>query len=196
MLDPLIFCMSLLVKNILKGLEKTALECYINNLLEDAIKDIVITAKSACHQNDVGAEIKSFTDELEQEWKRVSADNVSVRKTAVQELACRWKDDPETLPWLKRIADSNNYSAVRIAAIEEVVRGWKDDSKTLYWLKQCAQSSNNRGVRIAAVEALIRWWKDDPGLLELLGDRAWNDRDPEFRDFAQRKLRELKGDRK
>jgi HEAT repeats len=195
MLDPRMVCVGWLVENIFKELEKTALECYMNNLFEAAIKDVVKTAKSACPQNDVGEAIRSFANELEQEWERVSADNVALRTTAIQELARRWQDDPETLSWLKRIAESPNYVAVRIAAVEEVARGWKSDSKTLYWLKQCAQSSNDRSVRIAAVEELASGWKDDPGLLELLGDRAWGDRDPEFREFAQRKLTELKGDR-
>jgi hypothetical protein len=195
MLDPLTVCMGLLVENILKEMKKTALECYMKNLFEDAIKDSVINAESACYQNDVGEAIRSFANELEQEWERVSADNVAVRKRAIQELARRCQDDPETLSWLKRIAESNNHIAVRIAAVEEVARGWKDEDRTLYWLKQCAQSSNNRSVRIAAVEELASGWRDDPGLLELLGDRAWGDRDPEFRKFAQMKLTELKGDR-
>lgn len=190
--------MGLLLESILKELEKTALECFMENLFETAITDIAKTAIFAWPNNDVCEEtIQIFTNELEHEWGRVITDNVNLLKTAVQELARRWKNDPKTLPWLKRIAESPSYYvAVRIAAVQEVAGGWKSDSQTLYWLKQCAQSSNNKNVRIAAVEELASGWKNDPGFLELLGDRAWGDRDSEFRDFAQRKLTELKGDSK
>lgn len=196
MLNPLTVCVGLLVENILKQLGETALESDIKNMFGDVIKNLAISADSAGYQNDVGAAINGFTHQLFPEGERVICDNIVPEKIAVCELANRWKNDPITLASLKLIADYSDSSAVRIQAIKEVSRGWRNDSQTLYWLKRCAQSSNKRNVRIAAVEELASGWKDDPGLLELLGDRAWGDRDPEFRDFAQRKLTELKGDRK
>jgi predicted kinase len=80
--------------------------------------------------------------------------------------------------------------------VAEVPCVLEDNSRTLDSLKKCVQSRNNRNERKEAVEILADRWRDDIGFLELLGDRAWIDRDPEFRDFAQRKLTELKGGRK
>jgi hypothetical protein len=45
----------------------------------------------------------------------------------IQALAGGWKDDPDTLPWLKQLATSDNEGSVRQTAIYELARGWKDD---------------------------------------------------------------------
>jgi hypothetical protein len=47
-----------------------------------------------------------------------------VRQAAVRELARGWKEDPESLPWLKARAQSDD-PAVRQAVVEELARGWK-----------------------------------------------------------------------
>lgn len=41
----------------------------------------------------------------------------------LQELARGWKDDAETLPWLKERARSDENDAVRRAAVQELARG-------------------------------------------------------------------------
>ncbi len=53
-----------------------------------------------------------------------------MRREAVQELAGGWKDDPETLPFLKQRAQSDDNSDVRREAVQELARGWKDDPET------------------------------------------------------------------
>jgi hypothetical protein len=53
----------------------------------------------------------------------------------VEGLVRGWKDDPETLPWLKARAQGDEHWAVRRAAVEGLVRGWKDDPETLTILK-------------------------------------------------------------
>jgi HEAT repeat protein len=50
-----------------------------------------------------------------------------VRRAAIQQLARGWKEDPDTLPWLKERATSDSNGYVRQAAIEELARGWKED---------------------------------------------------------------------
>jgi HEAT repeat protein len=40
-----------------------------------------------------------------------------VRRAAVEELARGWKDDPETLPILKQLAQSDDDWEVRCAAV-------------------------------------------------------------------------------
>ena len=79
-----------------------------------------------------------------------------------------WKDDPETLPWLKTCAQTDKNNAVRRAAVQELAQGWKDDPETLPILKTCAQTDESSGVRQAAVQELAQGWKDDPETLPLL----------------------------
>ena len=98
-----------------------------------------------------------------------------IHRQAVAAVAATWKDDPETLPWLKQRAQSGDSWAVRQAAVQEIARGWKDDPETLPILKQRAQSDDGSYVRGAAVQELARGWKDDPGIFELLCDVAIND---------------------
>jgi hypothetical protein len=98
-----------------------------------------------------------------------------IRRPAVAAVTATWKDDPETFPWLKQLAHSDDDGDVRVAAVQELARGWKDDPETLPWLKQLAQSEDNGYVRVTAVEELARGWKDDPELFELLCEVAIND---------------------
>ena len=49
----------------------------------------------------------------------------------MQELARGWKEDAETLPWLKERARSDEDEDVRSAAVQELARGWKEDAETL-----------------------------------------------------------------
>ncbi|HSF75312.1 MAG TPA: NACHT domain-containing protein, partial [Microcoleus sp.] len=66
-----------------------------------------------------------------------------INRPAVAAVAATWKDDPETLPWLKQLAQSDDDGDVRVAAVQELARGWKDDPETLPWLKQLAQSDDD-----------------------------------------------------
>ena len=76
----------------------------------------------------------------------------------MQELARGWKEDAETLPWLKELASSDADEAVRWAAMEELTRSWKEDAETLPLLKERARSAGPF-VRSAAVRELARGWK-------------------------------------
>ena len=49
------------------------------------------------------------------------------RLAAVQELALGWKDDPETLPILKQLAQSDDSWDVRYSALEELAFECKDE---------------------------------------------------------------------
>jgi len=123
----------------------------------------------------------NITDSTPQE-----SDNLvhEIRTQAVAAVATTWKDDPETLPWLKQWAQSDDDSDVRQAAVQEIARGWKDDPKTLPWLKQLAQSDDNWLVRGTAVQEIARGWKDYPETLPWLKQRAQSDDDPAVRFSA------------
>ncbi|MEG4502665.1 HEAT repeat domain-containing protein [Microcoleus sp. F6_B4] len=195
------------------------------------------------NRNDIAAIARNLRDRVKEltKYGNITGSKVieyyrlvyQISRKAIAAVAATWKDDPETLPWLKQLAHSDDDGDVRVAAVEELARGWKDDPETLPGLKQLAQSDDDWRVRVAAVEELARGWKDDPELFELLcevaindpfdhrgkyrwrnprqtalaamidlypdrpqtleivRDRAQNDSDYFFREFAQKKLAEL-----
>jgi HEAT repeat protein len=111
-----------------------------------------------------------------------------IRRQAVAAVAATWKDDPETLPWLKQLARTYEGSSVREAAVQEIARGWKDDPETLPILKQRAQSDYDSDVRRAAVQELAQGWKDDPKTLPWLKQLAQSDDDANVREAAVQEL--------
>ncbi|MEP6490024.1 HEAT repeat domain-containing protein [Microcoleus vaginatus GB2-A3] len=113
-------------------------------------------------------DLNYYYDPLEAEEDLV----YQIRTQAVSAIAYTWKDDPETLPWLKQLAQSDENSDARLAAVLKLVRGWKDDPETLPLLKQLAQFDENSDVRLAAVLKLAGEWKDDPGTLPFLKQLA------------------------
>ena len=50
-----------------------------------------------------------------------------IRTQAVAAIATTWKDDPDTLAWLKQRAQFDDNEDVRYAALQELARGWKDE---------------------------------------------------------------------
>jgi predicted NACHT family NTPase len=124
-----------------------------------------------------------------------------INRPAVAAVAATWKDDPETLPWLKQLAHSDDDGDVRIAAVEELARGWKDDPELFELLCEVAINdpfdhrgkSRWRNPRQTALAALIELYPDRPQTLEIVRDRAQNDSDEIVRRFAQRKLAGLEG---
>jgi predicted NACHT family NTPase len=115
-----------------------------------------------------------------------SDENWAVRQVAVRQLARGWKDDPDTLPWLKDRAVKDDHYDVRLATVQELLRGWKDDPDTLPWLKDRAAKDDDEWVRLAALEELVRGWKDHPDTLTLLRELAENDPEPWLREDAKR----------
>jgi len=129
-----------------------------------------------------------------------SDDNGDVGRAAVQEIARGWNDDAETLPWLKQLAQSDNNWAVRRAAVQELARGWRNESGIFELLCDVAiddpfdrEEDWQDNPRQAALAATIELYPDRPHTLELVRDRAQNDRDQKLREFAQEKLTQLEG---
>jgi len=111
-----------------------------------------------------------------------------IRIKAVVCAGTTWKDDPDTLPWLKQLATSDHNDYLRRAALQELARGFKDDPDTLPWLKQHAISDNDWTVRQAAVQELVRGFKDDPDTLCILQKRAIVDHSEYVRQVAVQEL--------
>jgi hypothetical protein len=93
---------------------------------------------------------------------------------------------------LKKLAECHDDVAVRVLALTAIADHHKNDASTLHWVKSLVQCNNNIKVRMAALSEFAHGWRDDPGLMKLLRELAWGDRDREFRDFCDQKLAELK----
>ncbi|MEQ9358734.1 NACHT domain-containing protein [Coleofasciculus chthonoplastes] len=131
--------------------------------------------------------------------KAQSDDNWAVRSAAVEELAKGWKDDPDTLPWLKQKAQSDDHWDVRRAAVQELAKGWKDEPWLFELLRDRAlndpfvrEEDWQDNPRQLAIEIIIKQYPDHPQTLPLLRDRDENDPDEKVREFAQKKLAQLK----
>ncbi|MEQ8383581.1 MAG: HEAT repeat domain-containing protein [Coleofasciculus sp. A1-SPW-01] len=111
-----------------------------------------------------------------------------IRTKAVVAIATTWHDSPDTLPWLKQKAQSDDDSDVRRAAVQELAKGWKDDPITLHILKQKAQSDENWVVRGAAVRQLAKGWHDSPNTLPIIKQKAQSDDDEYVRRAAVEEL--------
>jgi HEAT repeat protein len=121
-----------------------------------------------------------------------------VRQAAVQALAKGWKDEPDTLAWLKSLAQSDDDSAVRQAAVLALAKGWKDESGIFELLYDHAiddlfepRKDWDNNPRQIALETIIEQYSDHPQTLPLLRDRAENDPDEKVREFAIKKLKKL-----
>ena len=100
-----------------------------------------------------------------------------IRTKAVATVATIWKDDPDTLPLLKELAQMNNDWIVRQVTVQALARVFTDDPHTLAILKHRAQTDDDRNVRGAAVQELAQGWKDDPDILPWLKSLALSDQD-------------------
>nr|WP_322686911.1 HEAT repeat domain-containing protein [Nostoc sp. DedQUE07]MDZ8133626.1 HEAT repeat domain-containing protein [Nostoc sp. DedQUE07] len=94
---------------------------------------------------------------------------------AVATVAAIWKDNSDTLYWLKDRATADDSWNVRRAAIEALASNFKDDPDTHSILKDHATADDDEDVRCAAIEALTSNFKDDPDTHSILKDRATAD---------------------
>ena len=95
--------------------------------------------------------------------------NFAVRQQAVSAIATTWKEELETLTWLKTLAQSTHEvdTYLRYIAVREVAKGWQDNPATLLWLKTCACSRDWR-VQQVAVQQIARDWRDHSDTLSWL----------------------------
>jgi hypothetical protein len=56
-----------------------------------------------------------------------------------------WKNDPDTLPLLKKLAGPNLVTAMSLRTVVELARGWKNDLDTFEWLQELVRP-NEAGI--------------------------------------------------
>jgi hypothetical protein len=126
---------------------------------------------------------------------------VKIRTQALRVIITTWKEESDTLLWLKHRAQNDDDGAVRRAAIQELARGWKNEPAMFEFL--CNVSLNDIFVRqgewehnprkIALYIIIEQYGNIYPQrILSLLSDRTANDPDEKVREFAKNKLAELK----
>jgi predicted NACHT family NTPase len=125
-----------------------------------------------------------FYERWSREWKEV----IAVRQQAVAVVADIWKDNKDTLPWLKERARSDETCAVCKSAVRVLARGWKNDLDTLPWLKELAQSVADSSMFESVVQELAWGWKEDPETLVILKERAQSDENWLVRNIALHEL--------
>ncbi|WP_335088483.1 HEAT repeat domain-containing protein [Nostoc sp.] len=111
-----------------------------------------------------------------------------VRTQAVATIAAIWKDNNDTLQWLKDRATADNERNVRRAAIQALANNFKEDPDTRSFIKDRANADNEGDVRGAAIKALASNFKDDPDTRSFLKDRATADNDEYKQSAAIRAL--------
>jgi hypothetical protein len=98
----------------------------------------------------------------------------AVLEQAVALVADVWKDNKETLPWLKKLAQSHQYEHVRRNAVKALVMDWKDDPGTQMILKVLTQSDVSWAVRGHAIWGLSLQ-EDRTATLKILKESAQSD---------------------
>jgi predicted NACHT family NTPase len=126
--------------------------------------------------------LKVLKDEIKQESQ--SSFSWELTQTLMSLIATNWKENPDTLPWLKdRTLQDENWR-VGYVAVNAIAQGWKEDPDTLPFLKDLALLNENEWVRRAAANAITQGWKEDPDTLPLLKDRALQDENSSVRQTA------------
>ena len=103
-------------------------------------------------------------------------------------IATIWKEDIETLPWLKACTQFTENWLVRRTAIYCLAEGWKDDPDTLPIIKTCVQSDDFWAVRCTVVQILAEGWKDELDTLPFLKSCALSDDNGYVRGKAMQEL--------
>ncbi|MBD2740254.1 NACHT domain-containing protein [Coleofasciculus sp. FACHB-1120] len=146
---------------------------YLMALNGEAKKFINLLLAAKClsdvrNRSAITATASKLLNHLKDLTTQVSV-NFVVRQQAVSAIATTWKEELETLTWLKTLAQSTDEmdTYVRYIAVGEVANGWKDNPANLLWLKTCACSRDWR-VQQVAVQQIARDWRDHSDTLSWL----------------------------
>ncbi|MGD1913542.1 MAG: NACHT domain-containing protein [Rivularia sp. (in: cyanobacteria)] len=103
---------------------------------------------------------------------------------AISAIANTWKDSPETLPWLKKIANYTRSWQVCQSIINELVKEWLNEPDILLKLKKRAKFDDDWLLRIGAVQQLAKQGKKDADSLLVVKRCAQEDRNLNVRRVA------------
>jgi predicted NACHT family NTPase len=156
-----------------------------NIVFDDELKDILILliAKVWQHHSCTLIFLKDCV-KMKELYNFFHNSTDRFRQSAVKEIAEGWKEDPDTLPFLKDLALYSEHFSVRRVAVEAIFQGWKEDPNTLPWLQERALKDKDNFIRQTALTAIIKNWKEDPDILPCLKIFALKDNDHSVREVA------------
>ncbi|WP_293152401.1 MULTISPECIES: NACHT domain-containing NTPase [unclassified Microcoleus] len=99
-----------------------------------------------------------------------------------------WKDDPDTLLWIKKQIQQAEYNFMRQTAMWALAEGWKDELDTLSIVKNCILHDEDNHVKSGAIRALVKIWRDDPKTLIWIKTSAQENPNCVIRYLALREL--------
>jgi HEAT repeat protein len=113
------------------------------------------------------------------------------------DIAEGWKEDPDTLPWLKDRALQDEDQYIRQAAVKAIIQNGQEDPELFEFLAYISLNDPFKheydfqdNPRQTALRSLLKNFSDNPKILEILNQVALNDSDEKLREFAVEKLRE------
>ena len=120
-------------------------------------------------------------------------------ESAIKAIAQGWKEDPDTLPWLKDRALQDEHWDVKRAAVFAIAQYWKEDPELFNFFANIAlndpfkrEDNWQTNPRQTALKALLKNFSNNPKTLEIFNQVALNDSDKRLREFAVQKLQDLK----
>jgi HEAT repeats len=99
-----------------------------------------------------------------------------------------WRDDSDTLPWIKMQIHQAEYNFMRQTAMWALAQGWKDELDTLSIVKNCILHDEDIHVKSGAIRALVKIWRDDPKTLIWVKTSAQESPNSAVRYMALREL--------
>ncbi|NTU73395.1 hypothetical protein HGB07_04475 [Candidatus Roizmanbacteria bacterium] len=113
------------------------------------------------------------------------------RLVAIRALARQRNSDPDTLPFLKKLATLNRRSEeyfsdyeIRIISIREIQRIWGGNADIFVFLKQRLSKENDELVRAEIIHELSHGWKNEFETVEILKKCAIEDKGGAVRSAA------------
>jgi HEAT repeats len=105
-------------------------------------------------------------------------DYMSTQEAAIVSIAEYYNDDPQTLPWLLKLAQWGTYPPYThsLAAIDSIAKHYREKSQTLPWLQDFAFNGDGDSQWFA-VKSIAKYYKNDPQTLLWLQARARLDDD-------------------
>ncbi len=149
----------------------TMIEYLMSQKDEDEVINLILAAECLAEVRNIST-IKSTSalllDALKNATQPVGKDDYKTAGKVIHAIATTWKNDPDTLPWLKSCVQPDAYWNVRFAAVYAIAQNYKEDPQTLPLLQSCVHSDADWDVQYAAVQAIAQYYKEDPQTLPLL----------------------------
>ncbi|NMG11343.1 NTPase [Brasilonema sp. UFV-L1] len=113
-----------------------------------------------------------------------------IHTQAIALVTTTWKDEPNTLNFLKYFATTDENWNIPDTAIQEFAKEFKQNPDTIDFLKHRATSDDSESVRRAAIQELAKEFKNKPDTLDFLKhcattDESWNVRRVAIQELAK-----------